>query len=106
MGALDTPETIRRTITLTGPKGWTTQEVIDLCESFSTGSVAKTNFVPTWVLKAVRILLSRFEWSLDAADRLAFTNYAESSKITSIDCTEIYRLLDMNTNDLTTLEDY
>jgi uncharacterized protein YbjT (DUF2867 family) len=106
LATLEMPETVRRKLTLTGPKSWTTQEVIDLCENLSTGSIAKTTLVPTWVLKVMRVLLSRFEWSIDAADRLAFINVTESSKNTSVDSSETYNLLGMDPSNLTTLEEY
>merc|ERR1719473_2488776 len=106
LAALKTPATSRLKMTLAGPKAWTTQEVIELCVSLSTGSVAKITRVPTWVLKAVRILLSRFDWSRDAADRLAFTDIAESSTSVSENFKETYKLLNMDPSEITTLEDY
>merc|ERR1712225_204837 len=61
IAALNKPETIGRTLTLAGPKAWTTQEVIELCENLSGGSKAKVTKVPLWFLKATRTSLSFFQ---------------------------------------------
>merc|ERR1712070_82945 len=106
LAALKTPETVCLKLTLTGPKAWTTREVISLCESLSTGSIAKITSVPMWVLKAVRVLLSRFDWSKDAADRLAFTNIAEPDTNAFESSKETYKLLGMDSSKTTTLEEY
>merc|ERR1719235_1200858 len=71
--ALTKPTLIGKTITLAGPESLTTTEVISLCESLSGASNAKVTRVPVWLLKATRVVLSSFQWTENAADRLAFT---------------------------------
>jgi len=106
LSALENPDTIRRSLTLTGTKVWTTKKVIELCVSLSTGSIAKITSVPAWVLKAVRVLLSRFYWSIDASERLAFTDIAEYTTVASDSVKETYKLLNVDPSEITTLEDY
>merc|ERR1711904_270757 len=52
---------INRTFTLVGPKAWTTQEVIEICETLSGGRKAKVTQLPVLALKAARIFLSGFQ---------------------------------------------
>ena len=56
-------------MTLAGPKAFTVQEVIELCEEMA-GREADVTQVPVWLLKATRGILRRFQWARDAADRL------------------------------------
>merc|ERR1711912_203243 len=67
-------DTNGRTLTIAGPKAWTTTDIIKLCEDLSGGSKAKVVKVPVWILKVTRGLLSCFQPARDAADRLAFTD--------------------------------
>ncbi len=63
------PETIGRTLTLAGPKAYTVQEVIALCEKYADAD-AKVQEVPVWLLKLTRNVLKSFQWARDASDRL------------------------------------
>ena len=69
LATLRADSTIGKTLTLSGPKAWTVQEVIELCESLA-GSEADVTQVPVWLLKATRGFLRNFQWARDAADRL------------------------------------
>jgi len=55
---------------LAGPKAWTNDEVIALCEKLSGGLEAEVRNVPVWILKGTRNLLKGFQWAADASDRL------------------------------------
>ncbi|KAJ0077373.1 hypothetical protein Patl1_35664 [Pistacia atlantica] len=59
-------------LTFAGPRAWTTQEVITLCERLS-GQDANVTTVPVSVLRFTRQLTRFFEWTNDVADRLAFS---------------------------------
>ena len=69
LAALRTEKTENKTLTLAGPKAFTVQEVIELCEEMA-GREADVTQVPVWLLKATRGILRRFQWARDAADRL------------------------------------
>ena len=64
-----TDKAVGKTLTLSGPKAWSTREVIEMCEDLS-NSTAKVTTVPTAVLKFTRALLKSCSWAADAADRL------------------------------------
>lgn len=85
------PETIGKTLTLSGPKAYTVQDVIELCEKYSGGSEARVSKVPLGVLKGTRAFLSAFEWAKDAADRLAFAEVIQSNGLIQADMTETYK---------------
>jgi len=69
LAALRSDATVGRTLTLAGPKAWTVQEVIMLCEKLANAEADVTQ-VPVWLLKATRGFLRSFQWAWDAADRL------------------------------------
>lgn len=52
-----------------GPKAFTNDEVIALCEKYS-GLDAEMRNVPVWILKSTRNVLRSLQWARDAADRL------------------------------------
>ena len=58
-----------KTVTLAGPKAYTVEEVIELCEKYA-GADADVTQVPVWLLRATRNALRGFQWARDAADRL------------------------------------
>ena len=62
--------TIGKTLPLAGPKAWTNDEVIALCEKLSGGLEAEVRNVPVWILKGTRNLLKGLQWAADASDRL------------------------------------
>mmetsp|Transcript_18474 Transcript_18474/g.51836 ORF Transcript_18474/g.51836 Transcript_18474/m.51836 type:complete len:355 (+) Transcript_18474:134-1198(+) len=105
LAALRSDKTIGRTLTLSGPKAWSTQEVIELCEDLSDSRAAVTT-VPTWLLKRVRALLQSLQWAKDAADRLAFTEVLSNNETWATDMTETYKLLDIDPASVQGLEDY
>ncbi|KAJ0077449.1 hypothetical protein Patl1_35694 [Pistacia atlantica] len=59
-------------LTFAGPRAWTTQEVITLCERLA-GQDANVTTGPVSVLRFTRQLTRFFEWTNDVADRLAFS---------------------------------
>merc|ERR1712232_136452 len=106
LAALRRPETNGKTLNLAGPKAWTTEEVIDLCEKFSEGSKAKVIKVPVWLLNATRKFLSCFQWARDASDRLAFTDIVKKNSVIAADMDETYELLGLNPSNTLTLDTY
>jgi uncharacterized protein YbjT (DUF2867 family) len=57
MAALRNDKVVGKTLTLSGPKAWTTKEVIEICERLA-DSDAKVSTVPTAVLKLTRVRAS------------------------------------------------
>ncbi|KAM7258592.1 hypothetical protein ACFE04_014333 [Oxalis oulophora] len=92
-------------LTFAGPRAWTTQEVITLCERLA-GQDANVTTVPVSVLKFTRQLTRFFEWTSDVADRLAFSEVLQSDTVFSAPMTETYELLGVDGRELATLEKY
>ncbi|KAG8364447.1 hypothetical protein BUALT_Bualt19G0129800 [Buddleja alternifolia] len=92
-------------LTFAGPRAWTTQEVITLCERLA-GQDANVTTVPVSVLSFTRQLTRLFEWTNDVADRLAFSEVLSSDTVFSVPMAETYNLLGVDTKDISTLEKY
>eukprot|EP00270_Netrium_digitus_P000120 TRINITY_DN1013_c0_g1_i6.p1 TRINITY_DN1013_c0_g1~~TRINITY_DN1013_c0_g1_i6.p1 ORF type:complete len:427 (+),score=101.28 TRINITY_DN1013_c0_g1_i6:51-1283(+) len=105
MAALRNEKTIGSTLTLAGPRAWTTQEVISLCERLA-GQDAKVTTVPVNVLKFTRLLTGLFQWTGDVADRLAFSEVLTSSTVFSAPMADTYSLLGVDPKEVTGLEKY
>eukprot|EP00889_Picochlorum_renovo_P006188 jgi/Picre1/33218/NNA_008543.t1 len=98
-------EAIGKTLPLAGLRGYTTEQVVRLCETLADCD-AKVRDVPVWVLKAARNFLRSFQWPGDAADRLAFADLLSAGEDFTADMTETYRVLGMDESSVSSLEDY
>ena len=105
MASLRSPEAIGKTLPMAGPRGYTTEQVVRLCETLADCD-AEVRDVPVWVLKATRGVLRSFQWARDAADRLAFADLLSSGEDFTADMTETYRVLGMEEGSVSSLEDY
>eukprot|EP00798_Chlamydomonas_sp_ICE-L_P031030 gene31029-7122_t len=107
LAALRSDKSIGKTMTLAGPKAWSTQEVIELCEKLA-ATDAQVKTVPTAVLQGTRGILKSLEWARDAADRLAFTEVLSNNETWSAPMEDTYKLLGMEGGGMvpTTLEEY
>ncbi|XVF45661.1 hypothetical protein PTKIN_Ptkin02bG0225000 [Pterospermum kingtungense] len=92
-------------LTFSGPRAWTTQEVIALCERLA-GQDANVTTVPVTILRFTRQLTRFFEWTNDVADRLAFSEVLTSDIVFSAPMAETYSLLGVDSKDIVTLEKY
>jgi len=99
--------TIGQTLTVSGPKVWTTAEVIKLCEEYS-GKGADVNVVPSAVLQLTQAAASSFTWGIDVAERLRFVevNRADASMARDVMTTETYDILGVDEGSTRTLETY
>ncbi|PNH03567.1 hypothetical protein TSOC_010380 [Tetrabaena socialis] len=95
----------RKSLTLSGPKAWTTREVIELCAKMA-DTRAQVTTVPTWLLKGTRSVLRSMQWAWDAADRLAFAEVLSNNDVWTSDMAEVYRILELDPNSAVALEDY
>lgn len=105
MAALRNDKLQRRTITLAGPRAWSSQEVIALCERLA-GQDAKVTTVPVGVLKFTRRLTRLFQWTTDVADRLSFSEVLTGNTVFAAPMTETYATLGIDQKEVTTLEQY
>ncbi|KAG7540297.1 NAD(P)-binding domain superfamily [Arabidopsis thaliana x Arabidopsis arenosa] len=92
-------------LTFAGPRAWTTQEVITLCERLA-GQDANVTTVPVSVLRVTRQITRFFQWTNDVADRLAFSEVLSSDTVFSVPMTETNSLLGVDQKDMVTLEKY
>ena len=105
MASLRSDEAIGKTLPLAGPKAYTTQEIISLCEKMADCDAEVQN-VPVWLLKLTRGVLRSFQWARDAADRLAFADLLSTGEDFNADMTETYKILGVDPASITTVEDY
>jgi uncharacterized protein YbjT (DUF2867 family) len=105
LAALRREGTRGRVLTLSGPKAYSVQDVIQLCEKLGKQE-AKVTRVPVATLKATRAVTVFFQWFGDAADRLAFAEVLASNEEFSAPMEETYALLGLSAQDTTTLEQY
>lgn len=90
---------------LVGPKSWTSQEIIKLCEKLG-GKKAKITSISILILKSLRYFTSLFEWTQNIADRLAFAEILTSKEVFSADMKNIYKNFNLNSEDTNSLEKY
>mmetsp|Transcript_137 Transcript_137/g.202 ORF Transcript_137/g.202 Transcript_137/m.202 type:complete len:554 (-) Transcript_137:161-1822(-) len=107
LAAASKDRTIGKTVTVSGPKVWSTTEVIKLCESMS-GKSADVKSVPSAILKVTEIAASSFLWGIDVAERLRFAEAGRNDEFSSRDVMtqETYDLLGLKEDQTRTLEDY
>ncbi|KAF3947119.1 hypothetical protein CMV_026705 [Castanea mollissima] len=75
--ALRNEEINGKLLTFAGPRAWTTQEVITLCERLA-GQDANVTIVPVLVLRSTLQVTWFFEWTNDVSDRLTFAEVLTS----------------------------
>jgi uncharacterized protein YbjT (DUF2867 family) len=63
-------------IKLIGPKAWSPEEIIQLCERLS-GQKAKISYLPLIFLSIVKIILRSLEFTWNIVDRLQFSEITE-----------------------------
>jgi|TARA_B110000090_G_scaffold192013_1_gene225083 uncharacterized protein YbjT (DUF2867 family) len=90
-------------INLSGPKNWTSQEIIQLCEEFS-GQVAKVKFTSLFTLSFIKILMLFSKWTWEIHDRLAFSEILSTTIKNKNDVKSLN--FDINSEDFLTLEIY
>lgn len=105
IGALEVPETEKRTFPVVGPKAWTTSEIITFCEKIS-GKEAKITRSPLELLRFVRNVSRFFQWTQNASDRLAFVEVLAGGKPLDAPMKEVYQVFGLDPQETTTLEEY
>lgn len=103
--ALQIPQTKNQTFLLRGSKGWTSSEIITLCEQLA-GQKAKVQYVPLFLLKFISEFFGVFEWGQNISDRLAFTKILNTENDFSKSTFELYKTFKIDPSELTQLDDY
>lgn len=103
--ALRVPETVNRSFPVVGTRAWSAEEIIKLCERLS-GQDARVTRMPIGLLRSVQRVARFFQWGLNLADRLAFTEVVASGQPLTASMDETYSTFGLNPNDTTTLEQY
>jgi uncharacterized protein YbjT (DUF2867 family) len=103
--ALAVPETGNHSFPIAGKRAWTGKEIISLCERQS-GKEAKVTTLPIGVIRTIRQIFRFFEWSWNAADRLAFTEVLATGKPLTADMDEVYKVFGIDPQEIGTVEAY
>lgn len=93
------------TFPLVGPKAWSSEDIIQLCERLS-GQSAVITRIPLPFLRALRTLTSFFEWGKNIADRLAFAEIMVADPNLRADMTTTCNIFSIDQSELSSLERY
>ena len=105
VSSVNNKKSYKRSLPLVGPKAWDSNEVISLCEKYS-NKKAKIFRVSPFLIKITQNLVSFFQDSLNVAERLAFAEVTSSGEPLDADMRNTYEALDINKEDITSLESY
>jgi uncharacterized protein YbjT (DUF2867 family) len=105
VAALSHPATVRRSFPVVGPRAWTTGEITQLCERYTSKS-ARVVRVPPVLLKLMQGLTEFFEGSLNVAERLAFAEVVNAGTAFDAPMEETYSAFGLDPAETTRLEDY
>lgn len=88
-----------------GPKAWSSNEIIKLCEKLS-GQQAKIRTFPVPLIQFSKNITSFFEWSWPIANRLLFLNVLDDLNVTTKEKQNFYNAFSLTEEDFSTLENY
>jgi uncharacterized protein YbjT (DUF2867 family) len=103
--ALSVPETANHSFPIAGSRAWSGKEIISLCERQSSKE-AKVTTLPIGVIRAMRQTFRFFEWSWNAADRLAFTEVLATGQPLTANMEEVYQIFGIDPQEIGSLEAY
>lgn len=103
--ALAVPETEKQTFPVVGPRAWSAEEIISLCERLS-GKQARITRMPLNLLRSMRRVTRFFQWGWNVSDRLAFTEVMATGKSMNASMVEAYQVFGIDPQEITTLESY
>nr|YP_009395366.1 hypothetical protein [Polysiphonia infestans]ARW64346.1 hypothetical protein [Polysiphonia infestans] len=90
---------------ITGNKPWKSLDIINLCQKIS-GRRVKQSQVPVFVLGLLQSFVKSFQWTLNIAERLAFTEILSMGYDANADMKELLYILKLNKNEIESLEFY
>ncbi len=105
VAALKRPQTIKHSYPVVGPKAWSPEEVMKICEKES-GKTAKVIRVSPFLIGVAQNLVSFFEPTLNVADRLAFAEVTGGGEKLDAEMEETYADFDLDPSSTTTLQSY
>ena len=105
VAALTSPATVRQAFPVVGPRAWTTGEITQLCEKFTSKS-ARMFRVPPALLALLQSVTSFFEASLNVSERLAFAEVVGGGRPLDAPMEASYAAFGLDPADTTRLEDY
>lgn len=103
--ALKVPETEKKSFPVVGSRAWGAYEIIRLCERLSDKD-ARISRMPLGLLRAIRKVARFFQWTLNIADRLTFTEVIAAGKPLTAPMADVYQTFGINQQEITTLESY
>jgi len=103
--SLSIEKTDKKSFPLVGNKGWTSSEIIELCERLS-GQSAVVNKIPLYLLRFLKKLTGFFEWGKNISDRLAFAEVLVTGENMTANMQEVYDTFAFDSSDLSGLERY
>ena len=90
---------------LGGAKAWTSEDIIDLCETLS-GQKAKIKVIPIALINLLRQITGFFEWTFKISERLAFVQLLQDNKQVLQPTAIENKIFKTNLSDLLSLELY
>nr|YP_010713702.1 Ycf39 [Galdieria phlegrea]UNJ16164.1 hypothetical protein [Galdieria sp.]WDA99594.1 Ycf39 [Galdieria sulphuraria]WDA99784.1 Ycf39 [Galdieria phlegrea] len=103
LASIHLPIVTKKNFNLWGPKSWTTEEIIELCQKFS-GQKAKILYIPFSLIKFSRHITSLFEWTHNISQMLAFIEIFIFTNQLTGNSDYLYKIC--NINDLSHLDKY
>ncbi|MGB8699992.1 MAG: SDR family oxidoreductase [Thermosynechococcaceae cyanobacterium] len=97
--------TYRKDFDLAGPRAWSAEEIIQLCERLS-GKDAKIARIPIRLLRGIQKTVSFFEWGWNIADRLAFAEVLTSGRPLTAPMEATYAAFGIAPDSIADLESY
>jgi len=105
VAALDRQETIRRSFPVVGPKAWTNEEVVDLCEK-AANKKAKLIRVSPFLIGLTERIVSFFESTVSVGERLAFAQVVGGGTALDAPMDDTYAAFGLDPSETTKLESY
>nr|YP_009295338.1 Ycf39 [Dasya binghamiae]AOH77350.1 Ycf39 [Dasya binghamiae] len=90
---------------LVGNKGWTSNDIINLCERKS-GKIANITKIPVNFLKTLRQITQLFQWSWNISERLAFIEVLSQGDDFITSMNDVWTVFQVPKNEIESLENY
>jgi uncharacterized protein YbjT (DUF2867 family) len=103
--AVEVPETGQKTFPVVGTRPWSADEIISLCERLS-GKTAKISRTSLGFIKVIEKITRFFKWSVNASDRLTFTEVLAGGIPLNAQMDEVYKVFGLDQGETSTLESY